>query len=178
MAPRAFWLGFLGSIVLGAAGAVGQNAFRHGSWEEALARFATFVGVVGFFYALWLWEYGTPRLVKAQEAGEEPGRLTRWLVPRPLREAWVQRVVDARDRGMRRWEARNAAQMSALRLAGHRPEVTATHKSVGESSRWVLGLRCPACDLTYPDAGDHGAVLSPDVPCARDYDPPDFRWQR
>lgn len=168
MAPRAFWLGFIGSVIVGGLGAGGQNAFRDGSWEEGLARLATFIGVVGFFYVLWLWEDGTPRLVKAHEAGEEPGRLMRWLVPRPVRIAWVRSAMDARDRGMRKWEARKADQMSALRLAGHRPEVTAAHKSVGEGSRWVVGLRCLRCDLVYPAAADQGPALSADMPCRGD----------
>ena len=177
MAPRAFWFGFVGSIMLGALAAGGQCAFREGSWEKGLAQVATAVGVVGFFYMLWLWEDGTPRLVKAYEAGEEPGRLMRWLVPHPLRGAWVRSAIEARDRGMRKWEARNADRVSALRLAGHRPQVTASHKSVGESSRWVLGLRCTGCDLTYPEAGDFDSVLSADVPCPRNYEQPGFRWQ-
>lgn len=177
MAPRAFWFGFVGFIVLGGLGAVGQNAFQEGSWEKGLAQVATAIGVIGFVYMLWLWEGGTPRLVKAYEAGQEPSRLMRVLVPRPLRGAWVRSAIEARDRGMRKWEARNADQLSALRLAGHRPQVTATHKSVGEGSRWVLGVRCTGCDLTYPEAGDHDSVLSADVPCPRDHEPPGFRWQ-
>jgi len=166
MHPRAYWLGLAGAFLIALVGlAVGSTP--RAVFVQVVGAILMFLGIAAGFYLFYLWGSAAPRLVREREDGEDPGNLVRWLVPSRLQEWWVLRVLEARDRGVRRWEAGKADLIAELRTAGHVPEVVVSHMTAGEGlPGWVPELRCTRCNRTYPklEFGQRN-VLTPKERC-------------